>query len=512
MNTFLIYCIALLSGGIGFLAFSPFDYWAVAYISLFGLIFIAKTAPKSTALWATFLWGLSFFSVGTHWLNVSIHQFGGSPLWLSYILVLLLATYLSLYPVLFTYIIQRFNVKSAVIFPIVWTFTEFLRGWVFTGFPWLQFGYTQIDSPFSGIAPFFGVSGLTFFVMWGSAVSFNLLSALWQSPKKYSVAMANLLILLAVSGISAVASKVDFVKENQDKALTVTLLQGNIEQQLKWDPEFYFQSLRTYQKLISQHLGKSEIIILPESALPDLENNLHRFYQPLQQAAWEQGTEVIVGSVYQDDTLGRMLNSIIVLGDTNQPFDSKVIQRYNKHHLVPFGEYVPLENLLRPLGSVFNLPMSAFHSGEALQPPLLSKARYFTSAICYEIIEGGQLQRNLSEKTDFILTVSNDAWFGDSIGPWQHLQMARMRALELGKPVLRATNTGVTAFINARGQIVAQAPQFIETALTHKIAPTEGKTPYAVLGDKSLYLLSLMLLVFRVFSYFLQRKLQKSAV
>lgn len=512
MNTFLIYCIALLSGGIGFLAFSPFDYWGVAYLSLFGLIFIAKTAPKSTALWATFLWSLSFFSIGTHWLHVSIHQFGGSPLWLSYILVLLLATYLSLYPVLFTYIIQRFKVKSAVIFPIVWTFTEFLRGWVFTGFPWLQFGYTQIDSPFSGIAPFFGVTGLTFFVMWVSAVSFNLISALIQQPRKINLAFANILMLIVVGLLGIMASTVEFVKENQEKSLNITLLQGNIEQQLKWDPEYYFQSLRTYQKLISQHLGKSDIIILPESALPDLENNLNRFYQPLQQAAWEQGTEVIVGSVYQDELLGRMLNSIIVLGDKKQPFDSKTVQRYNKHHLVPFGEYVPLESLLRPLGSVFNLPMSAFHSGAAMQAPLLSKTRYFTSAICYEIIEGAQLQRNLTEKTDFILTLSNDAWFGDSIGPWQHLQMARMRALELGRPVIRANNTGITAFINAKGQIVAQAPQFIETTLTHKISPTEGKTPYATLGDKPLYLLAFILLCFRIFGFLLKRKLQKSAV
>ncbi|MDO4431152.1 MAG: apolipoprotein N-acyltransferase [Lonepinella koalarum] len=512
MNKFTFYLVALISGGIGVLAFSPFDYWGVAYFSAFGLIFIAKTAPKPTALWATFLWGLSFFSIGTHWLNVSIHQFGGSPLWLSYILVVLLAAYLSVYPVLFTYIIQRFNVKSAVIFPIIWTFTEFLRGWVFTGFPWLQFGYTQIDSPFSGIAPFFGVTGLTFFVIWGSAVSFNLLSALWQTPKKYPIAIAHLFMLLVVSAISAVASKVEFIQEKPEKALTITLLQGNIEQQLKWDPDYLYQTLDIYRKMITTHLGKSDIIVLPESALPALENQLQFYYQPLQQAALKAGSELIVGSVYYDENIAKLLNSIVILGDKNQDFSSQNAQRYSKHHLVPFGEYVPLESLLRPLGSVFNLPMSAFHRGEEIQPPLLSKGHYFSSAICYEIIEGAQLQRNLTEKTDFILTVSNDAWFGDSIGPWQHLQMARMRALELGRPVIRSTNTGVTAFINHQGKITAQAPQFIETALTHKIAPTEGKTPYAVLGDKPLYLLSLLLLFLRFFSYLMQRKSQKRVV
>lgn len=512
MTNLWLYLLALLSGGSGFLAFSPFDYWGVAYFSLFGLIVIAKTGSKPTALRATFLWGLSFFTIGTHWLHVSIHQFGGSPLWLSYILVVLLAAYLSLYPVLFTYIIQRFKVKSAVVFSIVWTFTEFLRGWVFTGFPWLQFGYTQIDSPFSGIAPFFGVTGLTFFVMWVSAVSFNLISTFLQTPQKRNLAMANLLMLVVVGGIGATASRIEFVKENQEKSLNITLLQGNIEQQLKWDPDYLYQTLDIYQKMITSHLGKSDIIVLPESALPALENQLQFYYQPLQQTALNSGTELIIGSVYYDENIAKLLNSMVVLGDKNQPFDSKTSQRYNKHHLVPFGEYVPLESFLRPLGSVFNLPMSAFHSGDGIQPPLLSKERYFTSAICYEIIEGAKLQRNLTNNTDFILTVSNDAWFGDSIGPWQHLQMARMRALELGRPLIRATNTGITAFINAKGQIVAQAPQFIETALTHNIAPTEGKTPYAALGDKPLYLLALLLLLFRALGYFLKRKLQKSAV
>lgn len=156
--------------------------------------------------------------------------------------------------------------------------------------------------------------------------------------------------------------------------------------------------------------------------------------------------------------------------------------------------------------------MSAFQSGEESQPPLLAKNRAFTSAICYEIILGSQLQKNLRAETDFILTISNDAWFGDSIGPWQHLQMARMRALELGKPVVRATNTGITVFINAQGEIIAQAPQFTETTLTHKIAPTEGKTPYAALGNMPLYILSLVFLLFRILEVVIRRKILKSAV
>lgn len=512
MKNYLIYLIAVLSGASGVLAFSPFDLWGFAYVSSLGLIFVAKIPRKSTALWATFLWALTFFSIGVSWLHVSIHQFGGSPLWLSYILVVLLAAYLSLYPVLFTYLIQRFNVTAVVLFPVIWTFTEFLRGWVFTGFPWLQFGYTQIDSPFAGIAPIFGVEGLTFFVMWVSAVVFSIIFDLCERPRNINVATVNLFLLCAVGGLSAFSSTKNYVKEVEERAVTATLLQGNIAQNLKWDPDYLYQTLKIYQNLISRHLSSSDIIVLPEAALPALENNLQPFFQALQKAGAANNTEIITGSIYRDENVGKLLNSIVVVGNGQQPYQADKAIRYNKHHLVPFGEYVPLESLLRPLGSVFNLPMSAFQSGEALQMPLTVKDYALTAAICYEIILGAQLQKNLRPDTDFILTISNDAWFGDSIGPWQHLQMARMRALELGKPVLRATNTGITVFINAQGKIVAQAPQFIETVLTHKIAPTEGKTPYAVLGDKPLYLLAFLLLLLRIIGALVKRKLLKSAV
>ncbi|HBO37180.1 MAG TPA: apolipoprotein N-acyltransferase [Pasteurellaceae bacterium] len=512
MKNYLIYLIAILSGAAGVLAFSPFDLWGFAYVSLVGLIFVAKTAKKSTALLGTFLWGLSFFSIGVSWLHVTIHQFGGSPLWLSYVLVVVLSAYLSLYPLLFTWLVQRFNVNSLVMFPVIWTCTEFLRGWVFTGFPWLQFGYTQIDSPFYGIAPIFGVTGLTFFIMWVSAVIFSTVSALVQTPRKNGLTIANLLLLTVVGGLAAYSSGKDYVRERDDKALVITLAQGNIEQSLKWDPNYLYRTLDIYQKLIAQHLGKSDLIILPEAALPVLENELQPFFQLLQQAAQEKGSELIIGTVYRDDSIGKLFNSLVVAGNAQQPYQLNTNMRYNKHHLVPFGEYVPLEKLLRPLGSVFNLPMSAFQRGAETQLPLTAKNTAFTAAICYEIILGAQLQRNLKPNTDFILTVSNDAWFGDSIGPWQHLQMARMRALELGKPLVRATNTGITAFVNAQGKIISQAPQFVETALTHRIAPTEGKTPYAVLGDKPLYILALVFTLLRVLGVLIRRRLLKSAV
>ncbi|MDU8924667.1 apolipoprotein N-acyltransferase [Pasteurellaceae bacterium LIM206] len=510
MKNYLVYVIALLTGASGVLAFSPFDLWGFAYVSLLGLLWVSKTRQNSTALWAAFLWGLSFFAIGVNWLNVSIHQFGEAPLAVSYLLVVVLAAYLSLYPLLFVYLIRRFRVKSAVIYPVLWTLTEFLRGWIMTGFPWLQFGYSQIDSPFAGIAPLFGVEGLTFFVMWVSASVLNLIGSLTTLPRKWNLAAANMLLIAVVGGLAAWSAQMNFVKPVPARALTVTLAQGNIEQNLKWDPAYLMQTLDIYQKLIAAHVGKSDLIVLPESALPALENELQPFYQYLHNEAKAQGTELLIGSVYHDDKTDKLFNSIVRMGNKEEQFVSARAERYNKHHLVPFGEYVPLENLLRPLGSVFNLPMSAFQSGAEIQPPLIGKERVFTPAICYEIILGSQLQKNLQPNTDFLLTVSNDAWFGNSIGPWQHLQMARMRALELGKPLIRATNTGITVFVDEKGKILAQAPQFEQTTLTRQIIPTEGKTPYAALGNNPLYLLALLLGVLHILGALIRRQVEKT--
>lgn len=507
MRTIIYYLVALASGAIGVFAFSPFDIWAIAYVSLIGLLFISIIPAKKTALWASFIWGLSFFSIGVNWLHVSIHQFGGAPLIISYLLVILLSAYLALYPVLFTYLIRRFNIQKLAMFPVVWTLTEWLRAWVFTGFPWLQFGYSQIDSPFAAIAPIFGITGLTFFTMWASAVIFNSILVLIKPPRKINVVISNSLMLIVIAGLSIYLAKKDYTQPLEQRAVTITLAQGNIEQNLKWDPAYLQHTLDVYFQQIYQHLDDSDIIVLPEAAFPVLENNIAPLLIDLQQKAKAHNTEIIIGTVYRNPELAKLFNSIIVLGNENQPYNLATANRYNKHHLVPFGEFVPLEKLLRPLGSVFNLPMSAFQAGKLRQSPLATHDYQFSPAICYEIIFGKQLQQNLTPTTDFILTISNDAWFGNSIGPWQHLQMARMRALELGKPVIRATNTGISVFINAQGKILAQAPQFEQTTLTYKIAPVTGRTPYAVFGNTPIYILCAILTALWLVGSWLRNKI-----
>lgn len=470
-------CLALLLGGIGVLAYSPFDYWGVSFICAFGLLWLATLKHKKHALWGVFLWALSYFAIGVNWVHVSMIQFGGVPEVISYLAVLLLAAYLALYPLLFGYLIQRFQLSDPWIFASLFTFTEYLREVVFTGFPWLQFGYSLIDSPFAQLAQLFGVEGLTFLVILTSGYLVNIFR---NVAKKRSNLTAY--ISLAVVLLSAFTTRfIQFVEiEPHTKPISLSLVQGNIEQKMKWDPAYFDQTLRTYQELIGQVLGKSEIIILPESAIPALESHIEPFLNQLQTVATEHGSELIIGTLHQSPQ--GLFNSAVVVGNPEQPYSLSHSPRYNKHHLVPFGEYVPFGNLLDWMREVFILPVN-LSQGDYVQSPLTAGKRRFSLAICYEIIFGGQVQQNQKEgNADYLLTISNDAWFGTSIGPWQHFQMARMRALELGKPLVRATNTGITAFIDEKGNVMSQLPQFEANILSGTLHTTLGKTWFAEFG------------------------------
>lgn len=520
MKKYLSYLIALGGGVIGVFAFSPFDQWSLMFLSSFCLLWAATQPERKQALLLTLTWAVGFFTFGLHWISTSIVYFGGAPLWLGYVIVLLLALYLSLYPLLFTYLIQRFAIKSAVIFPILWTFTEYLRGWLFTGFPWLQLGYSQIDSPFAGIAPLFGVEGISFFIIWISALLLNIIKTVKNSTyqstntasltpftQKRAVLFSQVLILLLLVSLASLSSQKEYTK-NSEQGYTITLVQGNIEQGIKWDPDYLFFSLDRYMELMKLHLGKSDIIVFPETALPLLESQLQPYFQVLGRLSKESKSDILLGSMYQRPQDKGIYNSVLAI-NSEQDYQLDKNQRYFKQHLVPFGEYLPLKTLLKPLTTMLNVATVDLAEGAYQQPALLSKKAKFTTAICYEIVLGERLYHNLEKDSDFILTVSNDAWFGDSIGPWQHLQIARMRALELGKPVIRATNTGVTAFIQANGKIQAEAPQFEATTLTQKVYKVEGRTPYSVIGNKALYLIAFLLSVFHLIGAILRNKMLK---
>lgn len=501
--------IALLFGTVGTLAYSPFNYWLIAFLSAGSLIWSATLKQRKTALWATFAWSIGYFCVGINWVHISMIQFGGVPVIVSYLAVFLLACYLAIYNLLFTYISHRFHLQNPFILGALFTFTEYLREVVFTGFPWLQFGYSQIDSPFWGIAPILGVEGLTFFVIVVSAylVKFIKWTLTHQKGAEKIVWVKVHSIIFAVTLLLTFTTQfLEFVqKDEQKQPLVISLVQGNIEQKMKWDPQHFNHTVQTYVELIKPLLGKSDLIVLPESAIPALEEQIQPLLMDFQRAAETKNSEIIIGTLYQNPRQ-ELFNSAVLLGNPAQPYIGTETNRYNKHHLVPFGEYVPFGSVLDWMREVFVLPIN-LSQGDFVQQPLFAKNQKFNLAICYEVIFGRQVQQNqLAQNADYLLTITNDAWFGSSIGPHQHFQMARMRALELGKPLIRAANTGITAVVDASGQISAQIPQFREGVLTAQIQPTMGQTPYGQFGRWLLYSLCFVLIGFALY----QNSLKKS--
>lgn len=477
---YLTFFTSLLFGSFGVLAFSPYNFWPASIISCTNLLICIMKFTWKKVIWHATFWGIGFFGNGIYWIYNSIILHSNIHCCISFFLIVFLVLYLTLFPMLFSIILANIiklcpNLWIIAIFsPILWSIIEYLRSNIFTGFPWLQFGYTQIDGPLKGVAPIFGVEGITFIII--------LISALLA----FSIKKTQFLPLIISISIFLLLYPLKWIKWydlQSQNAVYVSLVQGNIDQRIKWNSDYADIIIKTYLQHTFSMLGKKKIIVWPESAIPGNEIDYNNFLILLDSQLRKYQINLITGIIgVRYTNVGYCFyNSIIVLGNS-VPYEYFSNNRYDKHHLVLFSEKFPLQIFFFPLLKIFNLPISCMQEGLYLQPQLNVSNIKITSVICYEIILGHQVRNNFKFNTDFLLTIANNAWFGDSIGPWQHFQMARMRALELGRPLLCSTNNGITAIVNADGTIQAQLPQFVSKTLNTYVTPTTGMTLYAKFG------------------------------
>jgi apolipoprotein N-acyltransferase len=486
-----------LSGALLPLAFSPYDYPIIAILSLAWLFYTVLNSKPKDAEYFGYVFGLGMFGVGVSWLHISINLFGGVNLAGALIITFVLVAYLSLYPALLAFVYQRlFANKGILVFvivmPTLWVLSEWFRSSIFTGFPWLNIGYSQIDTPISSLAPVLGQYG----VSWFTALVSAILVALYLTSRMAKITLVGVMFItwLGLNALSGIQWTTD---KNRD--ISVALVQGAIPQEMKWKPEQRQKTLDLYLSL-SEEYQDSQLIIWPETAIPVLHHQAQEFINAMVSIAKSQNRDYVVGIPFKDLDSNKFYNGITVIGSSND--------NYYKQHLVPFGEYLPFDKWLRPVLELMKIPMSDFSSGASKKPVIRAADETIGVSICYEDVFGEEIIAALPEAT-ILINISNDAWFGDSIAPHQHLQMARMRALETGRYMLRSTNTGVSAIINEKGLIIASSPQFIPHVTSDKVKTFEGLTPYARFGNWPVIVAAFLVLLI---SFFRFRKLSEANI
>lgn len=475
------FCLGLLT----VLGFAPFSLSPLVIFSLAALFWLWQQANgKRVAAWLGFFFGFGLFSAGIGWLYVAQHDYGDMPLLLALSTTALFAAFLALFPALIGYAQAKLRAPSwarlILIMPALWVLLEWIRGLLFTGFPWLTLAYSQVSaSPLVGYAPIFGVYGVSLAV----TISAGLLALLWQM-RWNAQGKAALAALLLLWGGAAALRAVSWTQP-EGEPFKVALLQGNIPQDLKFHEEKLIDTLEIYRRLVLQ--TDARLIILPETALPLLRHDLPENYMAiLRKHARQNGGDILIGTFESDSELH--YNSVFTLGTANS-------QNYRKNHLVPFGEFIPLRPALGwIINEVLHIPMSDLARGGERQQVLRIAGQRVAVQICYEDVFGEEVIRYLPEAS-LLVNVSNDAWYGKSHAAMQHNQIAQMRALETGRMMLRATNTGVTSIIRRDGSMQQMLPQHEEGVLTGQAQGYTGSTPYVRWGNAAVLIILLIMLV-----------------
>lgn len=468
--------IALLCGALLPLAFAPLAFYPLAILLPLAMFLVWQDSAPSLAFRRGYLFGLGMFGVGVSWVYIAISDFGFTSAPIAFLLTAIFVAFLALFPALQGYLSQWLNSRlrqawHAPVYVLLWLGFEWIRGWFMTGFPWLNLGYAFIDAPLAGFAPILGVYGLSLLAL----ISAALLWSLWQyrsgaSPTRTGLHLGLLFLIWA----AALLLKPVAWTQPLARPLKVAMIQANLPQITKWDPEQILYRMHTYETLSEPLWGKVDLIVWPENALTILWQDAPKNYQHrLQQRASETNTTLVIGVPYGDIET-EYHSSMLVLGNSHG--------LYHKRHLVPFGEYVPLPDFMKKLAGFFDLPMSGFSPGAEHQPPLHIAGQDMAPSLCYEDAFGEQLIDFLPKST-VLINGSNNAWYGHSWAAAQHLQIARMRALETGRQSIRATTTGISALIDQRGHFITRSKQHVRAIVQGAIQPYKGATPYVKWGN-----------------------------
>lgn len=464
--------VATAAGALTTLALAPFDIWPLALLAIALFYLGLRDLSPRQALGRGWCYGFGLFLAGTSWIYVSIHDYGAASVPLALFLTVgfcaCIAGFFALPAGLWARWLRRNEapLADALAFAALWLAQEAFRGWFLTGFPWLYSGYSQLDGPLSGLAPLGGVWLISFVLALTAALLVNLPRL--GSRKAF---LAAGIVLLLAPWVVALGLKNHAWTTPAGAPLKVAAVQGNVAQEMKWNPEHLNAQLALYRDMTFS-AKPVDLIVWPETAVPILKDFAEGYLNVMGRFANDRQATLITGvPVRQINQQGekRYYNGITVVGQGTGT--------YLKQKLVPFGEYVPLQDLLRGLIAFFDLPMSDFARGPSDQALLEAKGYKIAPYICYEVVYP-EFAAGLAAQSQLLLTVSNDTWFGTSIGPLQHLQMAQMRALEAGRWMIRATNNGVTGLIDPFGHITTQIPQFEQGVLYGEVVPMQQLTPY----------------------------------
>ncbi len=470
--------LALLAGASCVAGFAPVDYYPVPVLAL-SLLFVfwsqARSPREAAGLGYSF--GMGLFGAGVSWIYVALHDYGDMNFWLAGLATLIFSSFLSLFTALAGYLQARTGkgtLRIALAMPAAWVLLEWVRGTIFTGFPWLTLGYAQINSALAGYAPILGAYGVSLV----AAICAGLIALSWRERRPLPLAvLAGILIagafLRSVSWTHPVG-----------QPFSVALVQGNIPQDIKFNPDSLNETLNIYQDLVLRHPAR--LTVLPETAFPMMEDEVPEpLMEELSRHARKHGGDILIGAFERDN--GSYYNSVFSRGSSES-------QHYRKHHLVIFGEFIPMRPILGWLiNDVLNIPMGDLARGPSNQPPLSVAGQRISVDICYEDVFGEEIIGSLPDAT-LLVNATNDAWYGDSFAAAQHRQMSQMRALETGRMMLRATNTGETVIIGADGRMLGRLPEHEKAVLQGMARGYGGETPYVHFGNASvLILIALML-------------------